>query len=79
MCSCDHFLHDLPTGRLQWAHAAPGQEPHALILVAAVHNVDAVAGDCVMECSAGVLGNESEEGLAPRIIGVTEQFCPKLL
>src|SRR5438094_10467058 len=79
MGSCDHLLHDLPASRLQWPHAAPGQEPHAFVLVAAVHNVDAVAGDCVMECSARVLGDESEEGFPPWIIGVTEQFSAELL
>jgi hypothetical protein len=65
--------------RLQRPHSTARQEPDTFIFVATVNNVDTVAGDCVMECSAGVLGNESEEGLAPRIIGVTEQFCPKLL
>jgi hypothetical protein len=82
MCSMgsrDHFLHDLAACRLQWSHAAPGQEPHAFVLVAAVNNVNAIACDRVMECGAGVFGNESEESLAPWIIGVTEQLSPKLL
>src|SRR5436853_7144404 len=77
--SCDHVLHDLAAGRLQWPHAASGQEPHAFVFVAAVNNVDAVARDGVMECGAGVLGNESEEGFPPRVVGVTEQLSPKLL
>src|SRR5436305_7330118 len=79
MSSCDHFLHDLPASRLQWPHAAPGQEPHAFILIAAVKNVDAVACDRVMECGAGVFGNESEESFAPWVIGVTENLFAKLL
>src|SRR4051794_25381747 len=38
----DHFAHHLAAGGLQWSHAAPGQEPHAFVLVAAVHNVNAI-------------------------------------
>ena len=49
------------------------------VLIATVHNVDAVAGDRVMECGARILGNKSEVGLSPRIIGVTKQFSPELL
>ena len=79
MRSRDHLLHDLAACRLQWSHAAPWQEPHAFVFVAAVNNVDPVAGDRVMKCGAGVFGNESEESFPPWIIGVTEQFCPKLL
>jgi hypothetical protein len=30
-----------------------------------------------MECRARIVGNESEEGLPPRVIGVTEQLVPK--
>jgi len=75
MCSIsasDHFLHDLSTPRLQWPHAASGQEPHAFIFIATVNNVDAVAGDRVMKCGAGIFGNESEEGFPPWVIGVAE-------
>ena len=79
MAACDHFLHDLAAGGLQWSHAAPGQEPHAFILVAAINNVNAVARDRVMECGAGVFGNESEESFPSGVIGVTEQLSPKLL
>ena len=46
------------------AHADPRQEPHAFVLIAAVKNVDAIAGDRVMKCRALVLGNESEESFA---------------
>src|SRR5438046_10428088 len=79
MGSYDHLLHDLPASRLQWPHAAPGQEPHAFVLIAAVKNVDAVAGDRVMKCGAGVFRNESVESLAPWVIGETEQLSPKPL
>jgi len=79
MGSRDHFLHDLAAGGLQWSHVAPWQEPHAFVLVAAVNNVNAVAGDRVVECGAGVFGNESEESFAPWVIGVTEELSPKLL
>jgi hypothetical protein len=79
MGSRDHLLHDLPASRLQWSYAAPGQEPHSLVLIAAVKNIDAVAGDRVMKCGAGVFGNESEESFAPWVIGVTEQLSPKAL
>ena len=48
MASCDQVLHHLTACRLQRPHATPGQEPHALILVAAVHDVDTVAHDRVM-------------------------------
>ena len=79
MGSRDHLLHDLTASRLQWSHAAPGQEPHSLVLIAAVKNIHAVAGDRVMKCGAGVFGNESEESFAPWVIGVTEQPSPKAL
>src|SRR5438874_6830967 len=79
MRSCDHLLHDLAACRLQWPHAAPGQEPHAFVLIAAVKNVDAVARDRVMKCGAGVFGNESEESFAPWVIGITENLFAKLL
>ena len=79
MAARDNFLHDLAACRLQWPHAAPGQEPHAFVLVAAVNNVDAIACDRVVECGAGVFGNESEESFPPGVIGVTEQLSPKLL
>jgi len=79
MSSCDHFLHDLPTGGLQWPHSAAGEEPHTFVLIAAVKNVDAVARDRVMKCGAGVLGDESEEGFPPWVIGVTKQLASKLL
>jgi hypothetical protein len=79
MASCDHVLHDLAAGRLQWPHAAPWQEPHAFVLVTAINNVDAVARDRVMKCRASVLGNESEESLAPWVIGIMENLFAKLL
>src|SRR5438874_12849328 len=79
MASCDYLLHDLTAGRLQWSHSASGQEPHPFIFVAAVNNVDAVAGDPVMECGAGVLSNESEEGFPPRVVGIMENLFAKLL
>src|SRR5438552_1867711 len=79
MSSCDHFLHDLPTGGLQRPHPGARQEPHAFVLIAAVKNVDAVARDRVMKCGSGVLGDESEECLPPWIIGVTKQLSAKLL
>jgi len=82
MCSMgasDHFLHDLSTPRLQWPHAASGQEPHSLVLIAAVKNIHAVARDRVMKCGTGVFGNESEESFPPWVIGVTEQLSPKAL
>src|SRR5437762_3379527 len=77
--SCDHLLHDVPASCLQWPHAAPGQEPHPLVLSAAVKNIDAVAGDRVMKCGAGVFRNESEESFPPWVIGVTEQLSRKAL
>ena len=79
MRTCDHLLHNLTAGRLQWPHAAPWQEPHAFIFVAAVNNVDPVARDRVMKCGAGIFGNESEEGLAPWVIGMMENLFAKLL
>ena len=79
MRSCDHVLHDLAAGRLQWSHAAPGQEPHAFVLVTTINNVDAVARDRVTKCSAGIFGNESKESLAPWVIGIMENLFAKLL
>src|SRR5438552_18789335 len=79
MSSCDHFLHDLPTGGLQLPHSAAGQKPHALVFVAAVNNIHAVARDRVMKCGAGVLGDEPEESLPPRVLGVTEHLSAKFL
>jgi hypothetical protein len=52
---------------LQWSHAAPGQKPGAFILVAAINNVDAVAGDHVMGRGARVFGNESEEAFPSQV------------
>ena len=79
MRSCDHLLHDLAAGRLQWSHAASGQEPHAFVFVVTINNIDAVARDRVMECGAGILGNESEESFAPWVIGIMENLFAKLL
>src|SRR2546429_8456674 len=75
MRSRDHVLHDLAACRLQWPHAASRQEPHAFVFVAAVNNIDTVAGDGGMECGAGIFGNESEERLAPGVIRETEYVC----
>lgn len=79
MVDLDHFLHDLPPLRLQWPHAASRQEPHAFVSVAAVKSIDPVAGNRVMEGGSGVLGDESEERLPPRIIDMPEELFPKLL
>ena len=79
MASCDHLLHDLAAGRLQWSHSASGQEPHAFVFVTAINNVDAVARDRVMKCRASVLGNESEESFAPWVIGIMENLFVKFL
>src|SRR4026207_2385153 len=79
MASCDHLLHDLAAGRLQWPHAAPWQEPHAFVLVTAINNVDAVTRDRVMECGACIFCDEPKESLSPWIIGVMENFFAKLL
>ncbi len=53
----DHLAHHLPARGLQWSHAAAREEPHALILIAAVNNVDAVAHNCVVERGAGILSD----------------------
>jgi len=79
MRSRDHLLHDLAAYRLQWSHAAPWQEPHAFVFVAAINNVDPVARDRVMKCGTGILGNESEESLAPWVIGIIENLFANLL
>src|SRR5439155_17842923 len=79
MRSRDHVFHNLTACRLQWPDAASGQEPDAFVFVAAVNNIDAVARDGVMKCGAGVFGNESEESLPPRILGVTEHLSSKPL
>src|SRR5438876_6118839 len=77
--SADYFAHHLPARGLQWSHAAARQKPHALILIAAVNNVDAVAHDCVMKSGAGILSNEGEELLPPRIICVTKDLVSERL
>jgi len=79
MRSRDHVLHDLATGRLQWPHAAPWQKPHAFVFVTAINNVNPVARDRVTKCGASVVGYESEESLAPWVIGMMENFFAKLL
>src|SRR5947207_1413506 len=56
MSSCDHLLHDLPASRLQWPHAAHGQEPQAFVLIVAIKKVDAVACDRVMDLSEWIEG-----------------------
>src|SRR4029077_9460493 len=77
--TADYFAHHLPARGLQWSHAAPREEPHALILIAAVHDVDAVAHNCVMKSSARILSHESEEILPPRIVCVTKDFVSERL
>src|SRR5436309_3213284 len=79
MRSRDHVLHNLTACRLQWPHAASGQEPHPFVFVAAVNNIDAVARDRVMECRAGIFGNESKESFAPWVIGIMENLFAKRL
>src|SRR5205814_476281 len=64
--SANYFAHHLAASGLQWSHAAPREEPHALILIAAVNDVDAVAHNCVMKSGAGILSNEAEELFAAR-------------
>jgi len=78
MRSRDHVLHDLAACRLQWPHAASRQEPHAFVFVAAVNNIDAVAGDRVMKCGADIFGNESKESFAPWVIGIMENLFANL-
>ena len=72
--SADHFAHHLSARGLQWSHAAPREEPHALILIAAVNNVDAVAHNCVLERGAGILSDEPKERFPPGIVCVTKDF-----
>jgi len=68
----DHFLHDLLACRLEWTQAAPGQEPDSFVLITAVDNIYTIAGDCVVERCAGILGNELEESIPPGISGHRE-------
>src|SRR4051812_43934990 len=77
--SPNHFAHHLSAGGLQWSHAAPGQEPHAFVFVAAVHNVDAIAHDRVIKSGAGILCDEAEELRPPWIIGVTKDLVSERL
>ncbi len=63
--SADYFADHLPARGLQWAHAAAREEPHALVLIATVNNVDAVAHNCVVERGAGILSDEPKECFAP--------------
>ena len=79
MTSLDYFRHDFAACRLQGALASAGQEPHTFVFVAAINNVDPVARDRVMKCGAGIFGNESEESLAPWVIGITENLFAELL
>src|SRR6476660_5934000 len=77
--SSNDFAHHLPARGLQWSHAAPWEEPHALILIAAVNDVDAVTHHRVMKSGAGILSNEAEELLPPRIVCVTKDFVSQRL
>src|SRR5206468_983766 len=79
MRSRDHVLHDLAARRLQWSHSASRQEPHTFVFVTTINDVDAVARDRVMECGAGILGNESKESFAPWVIGIMENLFAKFL
>src|SRR5436309_14777051 len=79
MRSRDHVLHNLTACRLQWPHAASGQEPHAFVFVAAVNNLDAVARDGGVECGASAFGNASEKCIAPRSIRLMEDVFAKRL
>jgi len=74
MSSSDHFLHDLPAPFLQRSHAAARQKPHPFILVPAVNQIHSIARDRVMERGAGVLFDEFEERVPPRIFGEMENF-----
>src|SRR6266487_6718855 len=75
--SADYFAHHLSARGLQWSHAAPREKPHALILIAAVNNVDAVAHNCVVERGAGILSDEPKERFPPGIVCVTKDFVSK--
>src|SRR4051794_18794513 len=69
-----NLLHDREALRLQRALPVFRQKPHPFVQVTAVKDVDVVVRDCVMEGGAGVLPDEAEEGLAPRVIEEWEEF-----
>src|SRR5204863_5463342 len=66
--SPDYFAHRFPARGLQWSEAAPREKPYAFIFVAAVNKIDTIAHHGVVECGAGILGNDPEKRLSPRII-----------
>ena len=72
----NHFLHHLFSARLQRSHSASRPEPHALILIAAVNNIDFIARHRVVEGGARILGDELKEGMPPRVIrGMEDLFA----
>ena len=79
MMPLDYFRHDFPAARLQWSLAGAGQEPHALVFVAAVNDVNAVVCHCVMKRGTRIFGDESEESFPPGIIGEGKDFFADLL
>ncbi len=79
MTSLDYFRHDFPASRLQRSLAGAGQEPHTFVFVAAINDVNAVACHCVMKRSARVFGDESDESVPPRVLGVREDLFADLL
>ena len=64
--------------RLERSHPASRQEPHALILIAAVNDIDVIARHRVVEGGARILGDELKEGVPPRVICVMEDFFADL-
>src|SRR5438046_9691974 len=69
MRSRDHVLHDLAACRLQWPHAASGQEPNPFVFVSAMTNIDDVAGVGVVVFGSVVLGSENTVGYDSWFIG----------
>src|SRR5882724_6338863 len=75
----DDLLQNPQPVRLHRSHAGSRHEPHTLVLVAAVDDLNAIVRRRVIERGAGVLGDEAEELLPPRVIHTREEFFAERL
>ena len=65
--------------RLQKSHPASRQEPHSLIFVTTVNDIDVVARHRVMKGGTRIFGDKAEEGFPPRVFGVRKISSPIFL
>jgi hypothetical protein len=72
LASFNDLLQNLQPRRLYRSHASSRHEPKALVLSAAVDDLNVIVRRRVMERGTGVLGDEAEELFPPRVIDKRE-------